>query len=419
MREVAKRGIAGPGRDMRSELAVFVRHRLDISLRDFLFGLQACVRQTRRKDVTENILRKCSLEDNGLVCLSVRTGFDLLLGVLKWPADTEVLVSAITHPDMIRIIQAHRLRPIPVDINPETLSPYPASLEAALTPRTKAVLVANLFGGTIDLDPIASFARENNLLLFEDCAQAFQGPDLCETPSDVSMYSFGPIKTATALGGAVFCIKDTKLLQEMRVAENRCPSQSRGEYATRTLKYLTLSLVSRPVPYGLLVRSCRLLRRDLDGLLAKVTGSFPQAKHQQFFRHIRRRPSVPLLSLLNRRLHNFDYTRLARRALVGERASRLLEPHGTVLGLRTRRRTHWVVPVLSARPEALTQALKGHRFDASYATSNLVALEALPGRCPPREASRIMSKIVFLPVYPELPEGALDLLARTVSENTI
>ena len=55
------------------------------------------------------------------MCLSVRSGWDLLLHVLAWPAGSEVIVSAITHPDMIRILRAHGLVPVPVDVDLDTL----------------------------------------------------------------------------------------------------------------------------------------------------------------------------------------------------------------------------------------------------------------------------------------------------------
>ncbi|MGB3635414.1 MAG: aminotransferase class I/II-fold pyridoxal phosphate-dependent enzyme [Rubrobacteraceae bacterium] len=404
---------------MTSKLAVYIRHRLDVSGRDLLFGLAACVRSPDRSDVAENILHTCSLKDDGLVCLSVRTGFDLLLRALNWPAGEEVIVSAITHPDMIRIIQAHGLRAVPVDVDLETLASSVSSLKAALTPRTKGVFVAHLFGGKMDLEDVLRFVEEQDLLLIEDCAQAFQGPDnLGDKSSNVSMYSFGPLKTATALGGAVLSVNDTKLLAKMRFIEQSYPAQGRGEYELKLLKYLALILISRPIPYGLLVRVCSVFRIDLDALVSAMSRSFPPVAQSQFLQGIRRRPCVPLLSLLNRRLLGFDYKRLARRASVGERAARMLEPYIELPGLRSQRRTHWIFPVVSPSPGVLVRALKRHGFDASYATSNLVAVEAPSSCASPGEADRIMSGVVFLPVYPELPEEALDLLTAVITKAT-
>src|SRR5829696_5512804 len=124
------------------------------------FGVVSCGRQLRREELEDEVLRQCSLEEEGLVCLSVRSGWDLWLDAQGLRAGDEVLVSAITHPDMVRIIREHDLRAVPVDIDPETLAPRPWMLEAALTPRTRVVLVAHLFGGRMDLGGVAKFARE-------------------------------------------------------------------------------------------------------------------------------------------------------------------------------------------------------------------------------------------------------------------
>jgi perosamine synthetase len=156
---------------------VYARHRLDLSVEDILFGVLSCVRPGRRERLEAEVMGLCSANNEGLVCYSVRSGWELWLGVQDLRARDEVLVSAVTHPDMVRIIRAHRLRAVPVDIDPETLAPLPSTLEAALTPRTRVVLVAHLFGGSMDLAPVARFAREHGLHLVEDCAQAFHGPE--------------------------------------------------------------------------------------------------------------------------------------------------------------------------------------------------------------------------------------------------
>jgi len=204
---------------------MYARHRLDISVADISFGVLSCGRRLRRKKLEVEVLRLCSLEEEGLVCLSVRSGWDLWLGAHGLRAGDEVLVSAITHPDMVRIIREHGLRAVPVDIDSETLALRPWMLEAALTPRTRVVLVAHLFGGRMDLDGVAKFARERGLLLVEDCAQAFQGPERMGDPAaDVSMYSFGTLKTSTALGGAVLRVRDREVLGRMRGIQASYPT---------------------------------------------------------------------------------------------------------------------------------------------------------------------------------------------------
>jgi perosamine synthetase len=398
---------------------VYARHRLDISVADISLGVLSYGWRLRRKKLEVEVLRLCSLEEEGLVCFSVRSGWDLWLGAQGLRAGDEVLVSAITHPDMARIIHEHGLRAVPVDIDPETLAPRPWMLEAALTPRTRVVLVAHMFGGRMELGGVAKFARERGLLLVEDCAQAFQGSERMGDPAaDVSMYSFGTLKTSTALGGAVLRVRDREVLGRMRGIQASYRTQGRGPYLKKLLKVLVLVAVSRPRPYALLARACAQLGYDIDSLVNGVVRGFPpQEPAATFFRHLRHRPSAPLLAMLCRRLRTFDGARLAKRASTGERLSRRLRVGDLHPGKGSLRRTHWLFPMVVEDPGALVASLRRCGLDASQATSSISVVEAPAGRSSPAEASLMMSGVVFLPVYPELPSQAFDVMARLVNDS--
>ena len=406
-----------------SALAVYPRHRLDVSIRDLLFGLTACIWASRRRRLAAQVARVFMPGEDALVCLSVRSGFDLLLGVLTASPGDEVLVSAVTHPAMVRIIQGHGLRAIPVDLNAATLEPRVELLEGALSPRTRAVLVAHLFGGRFDLDPVVAFARRHGLLLIEDCAQAYRGPpDVGDTAANVSMFSFGPIKTASAVGGAVLCVRDAGLLRRMRYAQDRWPVQSRFHYAGRLLKALCLVLLGHPLAYGLLARTCALSGRDLDELVNGAARAFPASggADGDLFKNIRRQPSAPLLALLARRLRIFNVSRLVRRAAAGERLARRLPSTVRHPGWRAASRTHWLFPIEVSDPDGVVAALRQRGFDASRVTSSIAPVPAPAdlSRCEPESANLMMSHLAFLPVYPELPKEILDQLARAVEEIT-
>ena len=395
---------------------IYARHRLDLPAGDIFFGVLACGRMWERERLETEISDLCSLGDEGLVCLSVRSGWDLWLEAQGLRAGDEVLVSAVTHPDMVRIIRAHGLRAIPVDLDLGALAPRPWMLEAALTPRTRVVLVAHLFGGRMDLPPVARFARERGLLLVEDCAQAFQGPDtMGGSTADVSMYSFGTLKTSTALGGAVLSVRDREVLGRMRDIQASYPVQRRATYLKKLLKALSLVAVSHPRPYGLLARGCTKLGSDLDAVVNGVVRGFPLRESEAtFLRRLRQRPSAPLVAMLSRRLKTFDGERVARRAKAGEHFARSLRVEELHPGRRSLERTHWLFPVVVADPEALILALRERGLDASQATSSIAVVGAPAGRSSPSEALQMMSDLVFLPVYPELPSHAFEIMADIV-----
>jgi perosamine synthetase len=400
---------------------VSARHRLDLSPADILFGVGSCFLLRRRGRLESEVLGLCSTNDNGLVCHSVRTGWDLWLGAQEFRAGDEILVSAVTHPDMVSIIRGHGVRAVPVDIDPQTLAPPVSALEAALTPRTRALLVAHLFGGRMDLGPVARFANEHRLLLVEDCAQAFQGPEqVGDATADVSMYSFGTLKTSTALGGAVLWIRDHAVLREMRRTQTHYPVQGRAPYLKKLLISLGLVSVTRPRPYGWLARFCTWLGADLDANVNRAVRAFPSGEPERtFYRRLRHRPSKPLLAVLARRLRRFDQARLATRSASGERFAHKLRIANAHPGGQSLRRTHWLFPVVVREPRTLVLELRTRGLDASRATSSIAVVEAPAGHSPPAHARRMMSGVVFLPVYPELPPHALEAMVNVVNDCSV
>ena len=86
---------------------MWLRKRLDIRWSDFGGALRDCVMCGDRAALVENLEDFWSPRSDALACLSVRSGFDLWLASLALPEGSEVLVSAITIPDMVRIVEAH------------------------------------------------------------------------------------------------------------------------------------------------------------------------------------------------------------------------------------------------------------------------------------------------------------------------
>jgi hypothetical protein len=181
-------------------------------------------------------------------------------------------------------------------------------------------------------------------------------------------------------------------------------------------------LLGHPLAYGILARLCGLYGWDLDELVNAAVRAFPASggADGDLFKKIRRQPSAPLLALLARRLRTFDASRLARRAALGEHLSRHLPSTVGHPGGLAASRTHWLFPVAAPDPEGLVAALRQRRFDASRVTSSIAPVPAPADllRCEPESANRMMSHIVFLPAYPELPKGAQDQLVRAVADIT-
>lgn len=208
-------------------------HRIDLTAMA-LADVGACL-LTRDEARARRALEE---EWRGPAFLSVRSGLCALLEAKasEWPRGSEILVSALTITDIPKLIAAHGYVPIAVDVDPDTLQPRQHELVKLTTERTKAIVVAHLFGARTELRAIARFARSKQLMLIEDCAQAYVGPGWRgAAESDVAMFSFGTLKTGTALGGALFTIKDDELRARMAAVESSWPRQGSSAFALKAV----------------------------------------------------------------------------------------------------------------------------------------------------------------------------------------
>jgi len=393
---------------------MWARKRIDISWIDLAFGAVRCFAPAHRRRPAPRSEALRPADGDTLESLSVRSGFDLLLTALGLPPGSEVLVSAVTIRDMTRIVEEHGLTPVAIELEAATMAPDPERLRQAVTPATRAILVAHLFGGRIDLRPIAEFAAEHDLLLIEDCAQAYAGPEFTGHPAAIaSMFSFGPIKTATALGGALVHVRDPALLTRMRRLQAEYPRQGRWAFLLRLAKYAGLKAISARPVYGALVRLLRALGVDHDRL---VNGAVRGFAGEGFFARIRRQPCAALLALMERRVRRFDPRRLAARAAAGEAFLERLGEVEACPGAASTPHSHWVFPLRVDDPPTAIAALARSGFDATQGQS-LVVVDPPDDRpeLDPLVTRDTMKKVIYLPCYPELPPEAISRLAAAIA----
>ena len=392
---------------------MWLRMRFDIGWSDVAFGVRNL--WTRRD---RNVLRRRVAEcwpkpERMFPCLSVRTGFDLLWKSLELPPGSEVLMSALTIPDMERIVRQHELVPVPIDLDINRMAPDLDALRKAITPATRAIVVAHLFGTRLSLDPIIKIAREHNLTIIEDCAQGFEG---CHydghQEADVTMFSFGPIKTITAFGGGVFCVRDAKLLERIESFERLYPVQSQWSYLKRFTKYLTLTGIScRPIIDVILAVS-RAADWDYDHWINTVARAFPGPL---WLDRLRYQSSAPLLALLERRLRTCDTALITARAARAEHLIKSM-PRGAMRPAdAVAEHTHWVFPILARDPDHVIAELAEAGFDATQGSSLRVITppEDRP-ELDPRAARDALTEMVFLPLSPAMPRREIERLGKVL-----
>lgn len=392
------------------------RHRIDVEPAALARALARCARPPR--GAVERLEALACPRGEALAALSVRSGFDALLTALALPPGGEVILSGWTIPDMARVVRAHGLVPVPVDCGEATLAPAPDDFAAALTPATRVAVVAQLFGGAVDLAPYARACRARGVLLVDDDAQGFTGPArLAGSPdADVVFHSFGSIKTATALGGALVRVRDGALRERMRATMAAWPAQPDGRYARKVVTYLGLAALRDPARYARFARVIEAAGRPLDAAIMGATRGFPADDVDALLRAIRWRPCAALCATLAENLAGFDAARVAARAAAGERLTARLGGATPVLGRAMTARTHWLFAVLSDRPDALVAALRRAGFDGARGTSSIAAVPEAPERPGARAAAceGWGGRAVFLPAYPEVPEAERDRMADVV-----
>jgi len=141
-----------------------------------------------------------------LVALSGLTSKKLGERALR-PGD-EVLTVAMGFPTTVNPIIQNGLRPVVVDVNLDTLDASAERLEEAISPKTKAIMMAHTLGNPFDLDTVQRLCKENNLWLIEDSCDALGSTYRGQRTGsfgDTATLSFYPAHhITTGEGGAVF-----------------------------------------------------------------------------------------------------------------------------------------------------------------------------------------------------------------------
>lgn len=157
----------------------------------------------------------CIAVSNGTVALQLA-----LLALNVGPGD-EVITAVNTFIATAEAITAVGARPVFVDVDPQFYNIDVAEVQAAITPKTKAIIPVHLYGQPADMDPLLALAQKHGLAVVEDACQAhgaeYKGRK-AGSMGVMSCFSFYPGKNLGALGegGAVLC-NDATLAQKLRM----------------------------------------------------------------------------------------------------------------------------------------------------------------------------------------------------------
>ena len=156
--------------------------------------------------------------------IGVASGTDALVIALRAagvePGD-EVIVPAFSFFATAGTVMTIGARPVFVDINPDTYLIDTAAIEAAITPRTKAIIPVHLYGQPADMDEVMTIAQKHGLKVIEDNAQAigavYKGKKTAAI-GDIGCLSFFPSKNLGAYGdGGMVTTNDDRMAEKVRM----------------------------------------------------------------------------------------------------------------------------------------------------------------------------------------------------------
>lgn len=326
--------------------------------------------------------------------VGMSSGSDALIAALMaldlQPGD-EVITTPYTFFATAGAIARLGGRPVFVDIDPVTFNMAPGLVEAAITPRTRAIIPIHLFGQMADMDPIMEVARRHGLPVIEDAAQAI-GAEYHEKRAgsigEMACFSFFPSKNLGAFGDAgMVTTNDAALADRLKLV--------RGHGA-------------KPKYYHQIVGG----NFRLDALQAAVLRV--KFQHLDSWTAGRRR---------NAQTYRDLFTAAGLALPVGTPAAEMAGATGVVLPLEAPDCTHIYnqFVIRSGKRDALQQFLKERRIGTEvyypvslHQQACFADLGYATGAFP--ESERAAVETLALPIFPELTSEMMETVVETIAE---
>ena len=171
----------------------------------------------------------------GLTVNMGRSAIELALRTLELPSEAQVLAPTFACTGVIQPILQAGYRPVLFDVD-DNYNPDPQSVEAAITPYARAIIIPHLSGKLANLDALIPLAQAHNLVVIEDACQAFGlkwGGKWTGTIGDVGIFSFGLGKNICGSGGGMLITDREDVAKQLRDVvlprEDPAQVQERGQ----------------------------------------------------------------------------------------------------------------------------------------------------------------------------------------------
>jgi dTDP-4-amino-4,6-dideoxygalactose transaminase len=270
----------------------------------------------------------------------------------------------------VAAIEYANAKPVLVDVEPDYWTMDPAKLEAAITPRTKAIVPVHLYGQPADMAPILAIAKKHGIDVIEDAAQA-HGSDYngrrCGSMGRLACFSFYPGKNLGAFGeGGAVVTDDRELAAKIRLLRS-WGEETRYEHKYRGFNY------------------------RMDGIQGAVLGV--KLKHLEAWTEARRRHAATYAGLLADTPAIVPVERPGTRHVYHQYVVRVPDrdvwrARLTEAGVQTG--VHYPIPV----------HLQPAYRDLGYSAGDFPVSE------------RVAHEVLSLPIFPELTSDQIEMIAN-------
>jgi len=189
----------------------------------------------------EELVREYTGSKAVAACTSGTTALHLCTRALELSEGDEVIVPSFTWISTANSVAYTGARPVLVDVELDTFNVDPKTIEAAITPKTKAIMIVHLFGRAAHLSAIMEIATAHGLAVIEDAACAlgtFYHDQHVGTFGDLGIFSFHPRKIITTGEGGMVLTQSTDMYKTICSLRNHGASQIPKSTAADAPSYL-------------------------------------------------------------------------------------------------------------------------------------------------------------------------------------
>lgn len=186
----------------------------------------------------ENSFAEMHSAKHAIACANGTVALEVALRAVGIECGDEVIVPPFTFVATATSVLLCHGRPVFADIDPNTLNLDPVAVEAAITPRTRAIVVVHFGGHPADMDALTAITRKHHLALIEDCAHAHGatwGGVPVGTFGDAGTFSFQAFKLMTAGEGGLVITNSATISEKVWAYCNQGRKRDGGWFEHHTL----------------------------------------------------------------------------------------------------------------------------------------------------------------------------------------